>query len=45
MQRRRGCLAQHGENQLDVGHVVAQVLPFQRLHLFVLVDFEAKGLA
>ena len=43
MQLGGGGLAQHGQNQLDVGHVVAQILARQGFHLLVFVHPEGKG--
>ena len=38
-----GRLGQHSQDQLNIGHMVAQVFTRQRLHLFVLVHFQGKG--
>ena len=39
----RGCLAKHGENELKVGHVVAQVLAVQFLVACVFGRSETEG--
>lgn len=38
-----GGLGQHGQNELDVGHVVAEIIPLQALNLLVFVDLQLKG--